>query len=413
MISELASLWTANGPDVWPDAPTEMTVTALAEIEACPRRWALGVANYPALWAGRGYPPRVQANLLEGSVVHLALEAITKGFARAGCPSVQDPTALRVLKELGGYTKVVNNCIDQVIHRLAGSPRAKRALEFAARFLCERVPALRMRVQTILCRVRLPQVGDSYTHDQSSKTRSPLSLGLFPEIELRARQLSWKGRADFLVLSPGSCEIIDFKTGAQDDKHKFQIQVYALLWSRDNELNPGRRIANRLILAYSNGNVEVSAPTTNELDALESSIVARSESARESVSQHPPEARPNPVHCKNCSVRQLCDEYWKADTQSRIAEKLRDNEFADLEVIISGRHGPSSWDAVVVCSSIVKRGQLIMVRADDPPFELRVGQQLRLLSVHMSILDKQTIEEGQSTAIATLGILSEAFIVLD
>jgi hypothetical protein len=57
--SEHEALWTSIGPAAWPDPPAEMTVTTLAEIEACPRRWTLGAAHYPALWTGRGYPPRV------------------------------------------------------------------------------------------------------------------------------------------------------------------------------------------------------------------------------------------------------------------------------------------------------------------------------------------------------------------
>ena len=84
---EQASPWTATLPSAWPNAPAEMTVTALAEIEACPRRWALGAAPYPDLWSGRGYPPRVQLSALAGTVVHRALEAITRELVRAGCPT--------------------------------------------------------------------------------------------------------------------------------------------------------------------------------------------------------------------------------------------------------------------------------------------------------------------------------------
>ncbi len=33
-LPEQASFWTTKAPSAWPDAPAEMTVTTLAEIEA-------------------------------------------------------------------------------------------------------------------------------------------------------------------------------------------------------------------------------------------------------------------------------------------------------------------------------------------------------------------------------------------
>ena len=103
-LSANPSLWIADAPAAWPAAPAEMTVTALREIESCSRRWALRAGHYPDVWNGRGYPPRVQLGALSGTVVHLALEVITKALVRAGCLSLHDPTVLQVLRNLGGYT---------------------------------------------------------------------------------------------------------------------------------------------------------------------------------------------------------------------------------------------------------------------------------------------------------------------
>lgn len=65
-------IWTAERPSRWPEAPRNMSVTAVSEIEACPRRWALRHADYPKLWGGYGYPPRVHMGALLGSITHLA-----------------------------------------------------------------------------------------------------------------------------------------------------------------------------------------------------------------------------------------------------------------------------------------------------------------------------------------------------
>src|SRR5438128_6167766 len=121
---ETFTLRTAIPPARWPAPPPEMTVTTFGEIDACPRRWALCAADYPDLWGGRGYPSRIQIHALAGSVVHLALETITKHLIRVGCPSVEHPSATVALKELGGYTKVVHDCIDRVLERFAKNPRA-------------------------------------------------------------------------------------------------------------------------------------------------------------------------------------------------------------------------------------------------------------------------------------------------
>ncbi len=400
------SIWTAAAPAAWPDAPTEMTVTTLGGIESCPRRWALGAAHYPELWSGRGYPPRVQLGALSGTVVHLALEVITRALVKAGCPSLQDPTALRVMKDLGGYTKVVNDCIDRALALLASSPRAQRVLEYAARSLRAQVPELRTRAQTMLCRLRLPRLQVRSAEGGAPKGRGPLTAGAFPEIDLRAERIGWKGKADLLVLSPDACEITDFKTGAPDEEHQFQIRVYALLWSRDADLNPDRRRADRLILAYGSGDVEVAAPTESELDEIEVLLVARRDAAHQVVSVHPPEARPTPDHCRYCSVRHLCTDYWRPETQRRMVQEGEERTFRDAEVTITGRHGPSSWDARVEVSRDVAAGKPAVVRASGD-LQLRAGDRLRVLDAAITIDD----EDNSQPAVITLGALSEAYAV--
>jgi hypothetical protein len=310
------------------------------------------------------------------------------------------------MKDLGGYTRVVNDCIDLVLERVADNPRVQPVLEFVSRSLRGQVPQLRTQAQTMLCQVQFSEISASKSDGRTYSAREPLSFGVFPEIDLRARQIGWKGKADLLVLSPCDCQIIDFKTGVPNDSHRFQIQVYALLWTRDAELNPDARRPERLVLAYAGGNLEIITPTNSELDALESDIVARREAAIEAVSLHPPEARPTPDNCRYCGVRQLCDEYWTADTQRRMSRELGELRFADIEVTITGRHGPSSWDAQIELSRDAPVGTHAVIRTNGE-VNFRPDERARILNAAVTIGDA----DEEEPLVITIGTFSEIYLV--
>jgi len=399
-------LWTTRAPAKWPAAPAEMTVTTLAEIEACPRRWALGAAEYAGVWIGHGYPPRLQPSALAGRVVHLALETITRELVRSACPSVEHSKAVQVMRGLGGYTKVIHDCIDRVLERLTQNPRAAPLVENAARALRARASELRMRAQTILCRIRLPSFSAASAESSGPVRRGPLPFGAYPEIELRARRIGWKGKADLLIVSDEGCEISDFKTGAQADGHRFQIRVYALLWGADEELNPTQRRADRLVLRYGEVDEEVSAPTAAQLDDLERDIVARRDAAQRAVSGPRPEARPTAENCRFCGVRQLCGEYWEAATRRDFASDGANPRFTDVELTITGQHGPSSWDAVIEVARDAAAGKPAVLRTNGN-LECRSGERLRVLDAAIAV----DVEDNEQPAVITLGTLSETYAV--
>ena len=393
---------TTELPLSWPDAPQDISVTALTEIEACPRRWALRCADYPALWERRGYPPRVHTGALLGNVVHLALDTIIGELTRAHCPSVKDTAAIEVMRTLGGYTHVLDNCIERVIDRLRVNPRAQRHLEFFARFVRTRIPHLRTTVQSMLSRTRL-ETGESRGYGSSSGFRRPLTTGTYSELEVRAKRIGWKGKVDLLAISPEACEITDFKTGTPSVAHRFQIAVYALLWTLDKERNPRGRSADRLILAYDSGEVEIPVPNSHGLKALEQELVQRRAAARAAVSQSPPKARPAPSHCSSCEVRQLCEEYWTSGVQRKRYDEDRRTYFGDFEVTITARHGPSSWDARFEFPED-RLQAVVRTTAGD---ELKIGDRFRLLDGAM-LVDE---ENPYQPAVVTLGATSEIFRV--
>lgn len=399
--------WRVVTPRTWPAPPAEMSVSTHAEIDECPRRWALSAAEYPELWSGRGYPPKLQVTALAGSVVHLALEVITKELARAGVPSLSDPSAPQVLRALGGYTRVVEECVERILKRYVDNPRAGALMEHARRILRGQVPALRARVQSMLSRLRLPkgapvQAVPSTSESSGPPLRHPLATGTYPEVEVRAKSIGWKGKIDLLVLDNAACEITDFKTGAADEAHEFQVRAYAVMWRLDDELNPSERLVDRLVLAYEAQDVDVPPPSASEIDDLGHELLARRQAAEAALAERPPSARPSTESCRYCGVRQLCDAYWASAAQVVSI----DGRFGDIELKITGRHGPTSWDAVVVRAGDLPAKTLALLRLQQPE-EFKTGKRVRVLDGALA----RDPEDPAAPAVVTMSALSEAYRV--
>jgi CRISPR/Cas system-associated exonuclease Cas4 (RecB family) len=398
------ALWTATPPTAWPAPPTDLTFSALKEIEACPRRWALSAASYPTIWAGYGYPQRLQLKALAGTVVHAALETITKELVSAGCPSIQDAAAVGVLQRLGGISVVIHGAIDDLLARTAGNPRAACLMDYYTRTLRAQAPELRSRVQNMLARRILASKPRSAKAGGGRHERTALREGLYCEIDFRVAQLGWKGRADLLVLASDVCEIIDFKTGEPSEEHVLQLQTYALLWNRDESLNPTGRLATRLVLAHLHADVEVPVPTTAELAELEAQLSTRGAVARAAITVHPPEARPSAQKCRYCGVRQLCETYWRPEIREFIASQAGEMEqrFVDVEVSVQSRHGLKSWDIMI--HSGAERVMGLLRTAGN--VELVPGQQLRILGAARAVEDIDS-----NIQCLTIGVLSEMYVV--
>ncbi len=405
-----STFWRVVTPSVWPEAPRWMSFSTLLELEACPRRWALKAAQYPEVWEHTGYPSVPQSAALEGVVVHSAIERIASALAERGCASLRDESAIETLMELGGYTGIVGECIGRALRQYQGNPRAESVLETVRRGLATHLPELRSRVQRQVSRIR-PAVRVSRpistTIQPERQTRSQIHDGYHVEVEVRVPELAWHGFVDLLALSKDFCEIRDFKTGAMKDAHEFQLRIYAFLWARDHELNPSGRRADKLVLSYNDRDVEVSAQSTEALHSVGEEIRTRTGKALAAIQLHAPEARPNSENCSYCSVRHLCDEYWKWPGRHGEDQGLPTVRFADVEIALTGRHGPSSWDGVLEASPGSDSTQPALLRTANLQFDLQPGQKIRVLNVHI----KSPNEDEGLPVVATMGANSEMFLL--
>lgn len=406
---DIPAIWRTDCLKEWPPAPKTISFSVLREIEACPRRWALMSARYPEIWTRGGYPEKFQIETTIGRIVHDALEKMVATLANAGCTSVRDPQATAVLKELGGYTKTVNECIECNLAEYKDNPRVSKLQGIITRTIQSKASEVRESLQIIVSRIRLkPRDIRQKSEEVDKLERRPLRSGSYTEVRLLAAKFGWTGIADLINISDNECEIVDFKTGEPHDEHFFQLRVYSLLWTLDSKINPAARLANKLTLSYTGGDVEVSVPSSYELHELEDELSERSRLAFETVTSMPPESRPGMSTCRYCKVRQICDDYWRTTIQRSLAkEPTEEGELRDFELTIIGQHGPSSWDTVVEVARDLEKGNPLLLRTPLNEPELHVGDQIRILDVHF------VATEGQETQIpvATMTNWSEAFFV--
>jgi len=359
----------------------------------------LSRATYPKIWSRWGYPPRPTLPILVGDVVHGILEVLLRSFREHGCTSLADPATVKVLKDLGGYTKLVEQRIEVELAQLADNPRAVDRLAPLHTALRVKVPEIRQRVQAVIARTRFQPATETVGGESSAAGRGPLSLGFHPEVELRAPELRLAGRADLVTVEEDACEITDYKTGSPDPHHADQLRLYALLWSRDADLNPQSSPVRRLIVSYPSHDVELDPPTPAELDILAAETTDRIHEAEVSLQERPPPAWPEVTMCRMCGVRQLCSEYW-TELNHGLSDVAAGSEqdWFDFQGTVTSQNGARSW---LVGTDADKPALLLRTSSEAVPF--KIGDQIRLLNL------RREVDPESAQPIGSMTHVSEVF----
>lgn len=375
-------------------SPALWSFSALNEAETCNRRFALTRAHYPDLWAGRGYPATPSLSSLSGSIVHNALEAAVKAMTEAGVPSPQSAEANKVLRDCGGLTEVVGSALRSELELMQVHPRLsvgrRKQIE---RELRSRVPAFRRRVQSYLSMLEfVPQQQAQVGIRGSSRGsgRRPLTDGSHAEVALSAEELGLRGRVDLLTIQDDDIHIVDYKTGRANENHIEQLRLYALLWSRDDRVNPLGRIATRITASYGDGEVTDHAPSADELLEIEAHTLARVGAAERDLAKFPPKAMPDVEVCRFCTVRQLCEVYWGAEGM-RVSPGSAGDWF-DIEGVIGARNGTRSWWLERTAG---ESDLLLRTPNEEPPFSS--GDRVRILAVRYDVLPDTLTPVAQLT----------------
>ena len=416
-MSEDVSLkqWWVSTQTIWPSPPSLMSVSQLHALENCPRQWVLQHGDYPEIWDGHGYPRKLHIPALTGTVVHLTIESVIRALNTAGCCVLDDSLSTRTMQTMGGYTNVVQSCIEHALQSYNNNPRVEPVLQLARTTLHSQIPEIRSKVQVLLRRIYLQRSVKKPVVNKIAKAhtgqQSPLPPGIHPEVDLLAPTLKWCGKADLVIITQSEYEIVDFKTGDYSERHEFQMRVYALLWYNDLILNPTSRLADKLTLSYLGSDIQVPAPDFNSLKVEESELNERTKRAIDSLALNPPKAELDIARCQYCDVRHLCDEYWNL----RIAQEsariwTRDTQFLDAEVILSNQHGPLSWSATVEDMASFDKGTPVLLRIPTNHYLTRLAKSQDRLRILDAMASRDTSQQTQSLVL-TLSSKSEAYVL--
>ena len=380
-----------------------MSFSALRDIEKCPRRWSLKNATFPQFSGVSGYPTKPSVPAVRGLVIHSVLEDILRRAAGEKEKTL-GARVVRVLREGGGLSLIVQDHTESILNRYSENPRAQYISAIIQR-QPEFFSQVRVAVQKTLrglasVHMDATSSGGPAQKDDASENRS-WKRGLLSEVPLNGPS-EWYGKADLIVFDGDSVRIDDFKSGKPKDDDEEQLRVYAWLFWRDTKWNPTGKVPTDLVLRYQNGNTALPPPSVQALERLEEDILDRTRSARELIEGGSYPARVDDEHCPFCPVRQMCEPYWE-DNQS-----AADSVFRDVELVVSDVLSPRTWKVRVTqgCSDLA--GETCLLTGSMPDLEIAAGDTVRALGVKVSVPDE---DSPGDVVTMRLGMSSELFLV--
>lgn len=403
---EFIPIWKIHKPIKRATVPEWMSIHFLLEAEKCPRACALKNASYPQVWNRSGFPSRPVAAAFSGLIVHSAAELIIKRFMEDGVTSVMDGKAMETIRSLGGYTTILTKVLDDSLQRESDNPRFQQFRASFVKLMAAKIPHMRESVQELLrgqsWMSRTPEMPHETTSGVIDKQRFRLGPGTHFEVELRDKQIMWKGRADIITLSGAGCSITDLKTGAPSDHHQEQMIVYSVLWDGDRELNAERVPVSDLRLCYNSGSVSVSVPGQADTEQIRANLCERTARIKKEIESEIVPARPSIDNCRYCQVKLLCDDYWTASVRDE------SEQFRDVELVVQSARGDSIWTAQLISASGLRREEVILKRnQSDLPFwnDLREHTRVRLTDAFVAS------REAGELPLISLTAFSEALIL--
>ena len=146
-------------------------------------------------------------------------------------------------------------------------------------------------------------------------------------MKLTHPKLPFLGILDRVQHTGEGVEVVDFKTGKPSNKHRIQLQRYALLWWRKAGDTPVRVRAQ-----YLDG-VESWPVTQGALEHVEADLVKKLPLLTNALGAHPAAAKPG-TGCHICAVRARCTVGWAVGEEAALVDGR-----GDAELVVQARAG--------------------------------------------------------------------------
>ena len=299
-----------TGPTALAGPPQFYSPTALASLRKCPLQWQM---KYSAWGDSPRHPGTPNKKRIAGSVIHDLLEAMFRHLGRAGRPP-RGSEAFRAAMRSLDVGQVLRGLIDRAENDWSNHPRTKGSpLSLDAGDIRKRA------FHTFRASYRPSTAKSNPTRTQTA------GMPLGSEVPVEDEELRLRGRVD--LARPA--ELVEFKTGAPSPDHERQLELYALVWSRQRGVFP------KLTLVYPGESR--SWPT--DADRLEGVRQTLADDVAEFDAALQQEAPAHPGdHCRYCPVRSFCDPYWEeplpGDRQFIVAEAPSAHAIGDGDELI-------------------------------------------------------------------------------
>jgi len=385
-----------------------MSFTTINEIETCPQKWLLQNSNYPNTWDHKGYPKSITISRLEGEILHVALKKITTLFIENKCENIYDEKAVFILRKEGGYNKIISDCVKDVLAQYKGNPRYEIKREPYLKLIKQKIPEIKRLLNNYMFRFLFlannrKVSGCNWTKDKRNN-RNPLGYGVYSELEVKSKGIKWRGRIDLLELSPEVCAIVDYKTGAYSPKHEEQIKIYSMLWYEDEDLNPSKNVANKLVLAYAENNTEIAAPDESELMNIKVKIKNRTNEVIERLKNVHGKVSPSVDKCAHCDVRHLCNDYWYWQN----TEEAEDRKVYDVQAKIIREESIGTWLGIVESSNHLPIGKEVFICNIKQKIDIQTIDYVRMLDVY---IQRKEDNPYNGVCLINLGLNSEIYVM--
>lgn len=318
------SFYDLQSPTAWVDPPSKWSSTTLDEVEACPRRWQLLHSRWGEF---DRFPVRPHPAAIEGQIVHEALDQLMRACGQRGNPAFGTTEFAAALAGADFFPSIAR-AVGEWQRRLTAHPRPGPALRLraSAEELTNR--AVRMFREQYKPGGHIGSEVAVGATDASADVQALLNQkGALSEVKLTHPEFPFVGILDRVQHTAEGVEVVDFKTGKPNDKHRTQLLRYALLWWRKTGDAPVRVVAQ-----YLDG-VESWSVTQGGLAEVESDLATRLPLLTDVLRAHPALAKPGSA-CPTCGVRARCGAGWAVGDEAALADGR-----GDAELVVKAKAG--------------------------------------------------------------------------